>query len=53
MIARDSSISCTVTTWLVCGVLAFLVIPLDLLRKLWKRSGKAKGRRRYISVSPR
>ena len=43
----------TATTWLVCGVLAFLVIPLDLLRKLWKRSGKAKGRRRYISVSPR
>lgn len=43
----------TATTWLVCGVLAFLVIPLDLLRKLWKRSGKAKGRRRYITVSPR
>ncbi len=43
----------TATTWLVCGVLAFLVIPLDLLRKLWKRSGKAKGCRRYITVSPK
>jgi len=23
----------TATTWLVCGVIAFLVIPIDVIRK--------------------